>query len=159
MYLPVRRVGGQIVRHRGQGRWKACNKEGLGSAKVQLLLVCIMLSSVHLYEVLTNVCLQTFAIMGGLYTAANCISKRIRQKDDGRLQTWRALVVGCTVKAYNYKLANMLQTQQVLHSITSTFHLHAACCCARLRLAFAACCSLEWLCIWLCDRRGAGLGR
>ncbi|KAL3135053.1 hypothetical protein ABBQ32_007999 [Trebouxia sp. C0010 RCD-2024] len=58
--------GGQIIRHRGKGRLRACNKEGLGSAK-------------------------TFAIMGGLYTAANCVSKRIRQKDDA----WNGFVSGC----------------------------------------------------------------
>ena len=48
---------------------------------------------VALYEVVTTVLMQTFAIMGGLYTAANCISKRMRQKDDGRLHTLKAQVI------------------------------------------------------------------
>lgn len=49
--------GGQLVKHRGQGRWKACAAEGWSSAK-------------------------TFAIMGGLYSAVSCFMKRLRQKDD-----------------------------------------------------------------------------
>lgn len=40
-------VGGQVIRHRGKGRLRACNKEGLGSAKVQLTcdVVCALLSA------------------------------------------------------------------------------------------------------------------
>lgn len=30
--------------------------------------------------------MQTFAIMGGLYAAVSCFSKRLRQKDDGELR-------------------------------------------------------------------------
>lgn len=90
-----RHAGGQLIKHRGKGRWKACNKEGLGSAKVQLLLLLVQrrVYTLHLCKVLMNVALQTFAIMGGLYTAANCISKRIRQKDDGMLRDWRPQLV------------------------------------------------------------------
>ncbi|DBA78676.1 hypothetical protein WJX77_005087 [Trebouxia sp. C0004] len=49
--------GGQLIKHRGKGRWKACAAEGWSSAK-------------------------TFAIMGGLYSAVSCFMQRLRQKDD-----------------------------------------------------------------------------
>ncbi|KAL0045660.1 hypothetical protein WJX82_000815 [Trebouxia sp. C0006] len=49
--------GGQLIKHRGKGRWKACTAEGWSSAK-------------------------TFAIMGGLYSAVSCFMQRLRQKDD-----------------------------------------------------------------------------
>ncbi len=29
------RAGGQLIKHRGKGRWKACTAEGLSSAKVK----------------------------------------------------------------------------------------------------------------------------
>ena len=31
--------------------------------------------------------MQTFAIMGGLYSAVNCFMKRLRQKDDGEFMS------------------------------------------------------------------------
>ncbi|KAL0043332.1 hypothetical protein WJX79_001700 [Trebouxia sp. C0005] len=49
--------GGQLIKHRGKGRWKACAAEGWSSAK-------------------------TFAIMGGLYAAVGCFMQRLRQKND-----------------------------------------------------------------------------
>lgn len=49
--------GGQLIKHKGKGRWKACTAEGWSSAK-------------------------TFAIMGGLYSAVSCFMQRLRQKDD-----------------------------------------------------------------------------
>lgn len=58
--------GGQLIKHRGKGRWKACTAEGWSSAK-------------------------TFAIMGGLYAAVSCFSKRLRQKDDA----WNGFASGC----------------------------------------------------------------
>lgn len=58
--------GGQMIRHRGPGRWKAVTTEGFNSTK-------------------------TFALMGGLYAAVSCYSQRIRQKDD----PWNGFASGC----------------------------------------------------------------
>ncbi|CAL5220624.1 g2667 [Coccomyxa viridis] len=49
--------GGKLIRHRGSGRWKACRIEGWTSAK-------------------------SFAMFGGVYAFASCITQRIRQKQD-----------------------------------------------------------------------------
>lgn len=38
--------------------------------------------------------MQTFAIMGGLYSAVNCFMKRLRQKDDGELMSDATSVFG-----------------------------------------------------------------
>ena len=46
--------------------------------------------------------MQTFAIMGGLYAAVSCFSKRLRQKDDGELRNLSVVLQCCTThQAFN----------------------------------------------------------
>lgn len=106
------RAGGQLIKHRGKGRWKACAAEGWSSAKVTLVRRYITASRISAQQCAhrqssyiavrvamfgqDHAAMQTFAIMGGLYAAVGCFMQRLRQKNDGEpFWSLQMLLVNC----------------------------------------------------------------
>lgn len=103
-------------------------------------------------------CMQTFAIMSGVYAAVGCFMQRLRQKNDGTRLLFHMLM-------RHIALPGMAQ---LWHGV-STDVRHAAttalpCDTAEIwrpstlqHLLLFAMCSLEWCGLWLCHWPGAGV--
>eukprot|EP00887_Chlorella_sp_A99_P007042 scaffold2.g7042.t1 len=106
--------GGYWMRQRTKGQWKPSLAEGWSSAKARSRAwharpsgermpvdrgatrslrprALARMPHRHLRAAAPLLCLQTFAIMGGIYAAVGCFMRRLRQKEDA----WNGAASGC----------------------------------------------------------------